>query len=150
LLSVRLDGAAEERAPSANPEQVKRQTFLAIRDYLIALARQQPLILVFEDLHWADTLSLDLILLLMDALTLAPLLLLCVYRPEREHKCGLLGPHALQKCPERYTEISLRELTPAQSRRLVESLLAIEDLPESVKEMILEKARGNPFFVEEV
>src|SRR5262249_11840760 len=43
-----------------------------------------------------------------------------------------------------------RELTPSQSRRLVASLLTIEELPESVKERILERARGNPFFVEEV
>jgi predicted ATPase len=86
----------------------------------------------------------------MDALRLAPLFLACVYRPEREHKCWHLGAIAQRKCPERYTELHLRELTPQQSRRLVESLLHIEALPATVKEQILTKAQGNPFFVEEV
>src|SRR5205814_9197134 len=72
------------------------------------------------------------------------------YRPEREHKCWHLATLAYRKCPERFTEIHLRELTAEQSRRLVGSLLTIEDLPASVKELILTKSRGNPFFVEEV
>src|SRR5207249_10310303 len=71
-------------------------------------------------------------------------------RPEHDHKCWHLGTIASRKCGDRYTEIHLRELTPPQSRRLVEALLTIENLPASVKELILEKSRGNPFFVEEV
>ena len=121
-----------------------------MRDFLVALARRRPLVLVLEDLHWADSLSLDLISLLMEALPLAPLLLLCVYRPEREHKCWHLGTLAARKCPSCYSELHLRELTPEQSRQLVESLLTIDSLPAVVKELILERSRGNPFFVEEV
>ena len=79
----------------------------------MALARRQPLVLVLEDLHWADPLSLDLISLLMETVSEAPLLLLCVYRPEREHRCWQLATIASRKCPERYTEVTLRELTPA-------------------------------------
>src|SRR5439155_10364490 len=74
----------------------------------------------------------------------------CIYRPEREHKCWHLATVASRKCPERFTEVSLRELSPAQSRRLVEALLTIDNLPASVKDLILAKAHGNPFFVEEV
>src|SRR5947209_9971245 len=113
------------------------------------MASRRPLVLVMDDLHWADGLSLDLFSLLLEALPLAPLLLLCVYRPEREHKCWHLATIASRKCPDRFTELQLRELTPQQSRRLIESLLTIENLPAAVKELILEKSRGNPFFVEE-
>jgi len=116
----------------------------------MALSRERPIVLVFEDLHWADSLSVDAIMLLIEAITLAPLLLLCVYRPEQEHKCWRLGTLAAQKYPERFTELHLRELTSQQSRRLVESLLTIDSLPGSVKDLILDKSRGNPFFVEEV
>jgi tetratricopeptide (TPR) repeat protein len=150
MLSLRFDTDWDQRLNNASPEQIKHQTFLAIRDLMLALAKRQPLILLCEDLHWADSLSLDVLSLLMESLTLAPILLLCVYRPEREHKCWHLATIASRKCPERYTEIALRELTPPQSRRLVESLLTIENLSASVKELILEKSRGNPFFVEEV
>jgi class 3 adenylate cyclase/tetratricopeptide (TPR) repeat protein len=150
LFSIRLGNAWDERVRNASPEQVKHQTFVAIRDLFLALAGRRPVVLVCEDLHWADSLSLDLISLLMEALTRAPILLLCIYRPERQHRCRQLETQAVEKCPERYTELRLQELTPAQSRRLVESLLTVEDLPLSVKELILEKSRGNPFFVEEV
>ncbi|MGH2350845.1 MAG: AAA family ATPase, partial [Chloroflexota bacterium] len=150
LLSVRFGSAWDERLREAGPEQVKQQTFLAIRDFLLALAKVQPVVLVLEDLHWADSLSLDLVSLLMEGLTLVPLLLVCVYRPEQEHKCSHLTTIAARKCAERYTELRLRELSPPQSRRLVDSLLRIEDLPATAKELILAKAQGNPFFVEEV
>ena len=61
------------------------------------------MILVAEDLHWADSLSLDLLSLLMEALPEARLLLLCVYRPEREHRCWHLATVAERKFPERFT-----------------------------------------------
>lgn len=150
MLSLRFGTEWDERLKNASPEQIKHQTFLAIRDLILTLAKRRPVILVCEDIHWADSLSLDVISLLMESLTPAPLLLLCVYRPEREYKCRHLSTIAARKCPERYTENSLRELTPPQCRCLVESLLTIENLPTSLKDLILEKSRGNPFFVEEV
>jgi tetratricopeptide (TPR) repeat protein len=150
LLSLRFGNDWDLRLKNTDPEHLKHQTLLAVRDFFVALAKQQPVLLVLEDLHWADSLSLDVISLLMEALAEAPLLLLCVYRPEREQKSVRLGSIASRKCPERYTELLLRELTPSQSRHLVASLLTIEELPSSVRELILEKAHGNPFFLEEV
>lgn len=150
LLSVRLGDDMEERLKGNSPEQIRRRTFLAVHDFFVTLANRQPVVLVFEDLHWADSLSLDLISLLMEGLLLGPLFLLCVYRPDREHKCWHLGTIAAQKCRGRYTELRLRELTYQQSRRLVESLLVIEALPTSVKDLILDRSQGNPFFIEEV
>ncbi|MBI1922917.1 tetratricopeptide repeat protein, partial [Candidatus Poribacteria bacterium] len=55
-----------------------------------------------------------------------------------------------RKCLDRYTEITLKQLSSHESRRLVEELLTIDNLPESVKGMILRKSEGNPFFIEEV
>jgi class 3 adenylate cyclase/tetratricopeptide (TPR) repeat protein/regulation of enolase protein 1 (concanavalin A-like superfamily) len=149
LLSVRFR-EWDDRIRYMPPEQMKYQTFLTLRDVFLALAQQRPLLVILEDLHWADNLSLDLLNLLMDDLRLAPMMLLCVYRPDREHRSWHIGAQASGKCPDRYTEITLRPLNPHESRRLVESLLSIENLPETVKESILQKAEGNPFFVEEV
>jgi predicted ATPase len=140
----------DERLKTAGPEEIRQQTFLAVRDLLLALARRAPLVLVLEDLHWADSLSLDLAAVVMETLTLAPILLVCVYRPEHEHPCWHLGAVARRKCLDRYTEITLHELSPQQSRRMVESLLRIDALPASLREEVLAKAQGNPFFVEEV
>jgi adenylate cyclase len=171
LLSAGFDTDWDERLLNASPEQIRHQTFLAVRDFLVALSRGQPLLLILEDLHWADSLSLNLISLLMESLQCAPIGLLCVYRPEREatrsadggtsrevgrwsgappRGCADLAAIAGRKCPERIAEIGLRELTPEQSGQLVESLLPDERLPGPVKKQIMERSRGNPFFLEEL
>jgi DNA-binding SARP family transcriptional activator/predicted ATPase len=150
LLSVRTEGEGQGYIANETPEHIRHRTFLALRDFVLALTRRQPVVLAFEDLHWADSLSLDLISLLMEALTQGPLLLLCVYRPERGHKCWHLGTIAAQKCRGRYTELYLHELDPHQSHQLVESLLTSEALPHAVKDVLLDRSQGNPFFIEEM
>jgi len=150
LMNLRFGGDLDTRLEHYSAEQIKYQTMMRLRDLLVALARQERLMLVLEDLHWADDLSLDLLSLLMDELIAHPLMLVCVYRPEREHRVWRLGSMAQRKCLERYTEISLQKLHPRESRRLVQELLAIDNLPESVRGVILSKSEGNPFFIEEV
>src|SRR5262249_23946935 len=91
LLSARFEDSRDGWRDRTSPEQILHGTFLAIRDLLLALSHRSPLILVLEDLHWADTLSLDLIAFLMEVIPDSPLLMLCVYRPEPEHRCRHLG-----------------------------------------------------------
>ncbi|MFN8489237.1 MAG: ABC transporter substrate-binding protein [Caldilineaceae bacterium] len=147
----RLLGLGQERTwEDQDSEQLHQQTLFAMRDLLIALAQAQPLVLVLEDLHWADPLSLELVVLIMEALAQQPILLLCVYRPEQEHKVWQLVALASRKCPEHYIELALRELTPRQSRLLVTALLVAPDLAPAAQDFILAKAQGNPLFLEEL
>jgi predicted ATPase len=150
MLAIHDGDDWDPRLAHAGPEQVRRQTLMAVREFLLALARRRPVVLVLEDLHWSDTHSLDLISLLIDALPESSLCLLCVYRPEREHRSWRLGSGAAQKCAGHYTELVLRELSPAQSRRLMHSLLRAESLSPAVEAFVLERARGNPFYLEEM
>lgn len=150
ILSIQFGNDWDKRFEEIDPEQIKNRTFLAVRDFVLSLAKTRPTVFVLEDLHWSDNLSLDLIPLLMESLTLAPILLICVYRPDQDQKSWHLATIAGQKCPERYTEFRLSELTQVQSRLLIESLLKIENLSSKVKDRITERAQGNPFFVEEV
>jgi DNA-binding SARP family transcriptional activator len=150
LLSLPDDRGQRISFPEYTAERLRQETFLAVRDILVALARQRPVILVFEDLHWADGLSLDLISLLMEALRESPLLLLCAYRPDPGHRSAHLGAVASRKCGDRYTELRLSELSHDQSARMVASLLRTASLPLSARELILERCQGNPFFIEEV
>jgi predicted ATPase/DNA-binding SARP family transcriptional activator len=150
LLSLQFGTAWDNRLTHAGPEQIRHRTFEAIHSFFVALARRWPVVLVFEDIHWADSLSLDLISLLMEAVPHTPLLLLCVYRPDRHHKSWRLATIASHKCPENYTELHLADLTPAQSRQLVDDLLALGESTLPVKDLILAKAQGNPFFLEEM
>lgn len=150
LLAVRLDNAGESRLAHVDPQQLHQRTRVAIQKLLGALAQMQPTVLVFEDLQWADALSLDLLTALLEILAPAPLLLLCAYRPEAAQAEEPLATLARQHCPACFTELSLHELTPTQSRQLVASLLAIDALPSAMREAILTKGEGNPLFLEEI
>jgi len=154
LMSIRFGNELDEKLKYFSPEQIMHQTLMRLRDFFVTIAREKPLLLILEDLHWSDALSLELIMSLMDELVTMPLMLLCVYRPsqetEIEPRLRQLPSIAERKCVDRYTEINLKQLSTLESRQLVETLLAIDNLPESVKEMILQKSEGNPFFIEEV
>jgi len=150
LLSLPIGPEWEARLGQDDPEQIRWHTFLAIRDFFRALCQRQPVVLVFEDLHWADSLSLDLISLLMEHLDTVPLLLLCVYRPVREHRCWHLATIAAQKCQGNLVELYLRELTREQSWQMVSALLVSHTLPLPVRNLIMDQSQGNPFFIEEV
>jgi len=150
LMSIKFGDDLDRRLDGYSSEQIRHQTMVRLRDIFTALARQNPLLLIIEDLHWGDDLSLDLISLLMDELTTNQMMIVCVYRPEQEHRCMKLSSLAQRKCFENYTEIKLQKLSRVQSSKLVQSLLTIDALPEKVREIILLKSEGNPFFIEEV
>ncbi len=149
LLSIYFNNDWDSRLKNASLEQVQHQTFLAIYDFLVALAQQQPLVLVFEDLQWADDLSLDLLSLLMEAIPSSPILLICIYRPQQTHKGRRLSSIAAEKIPGQDTHIDLRELDPEQSLHLVQSMLATSNLPPTLGNLVVKKSYGNPFFIEE-
>ncbi len=150
LLAVPATHDWQERLAGVNPNQVRQRTFAAIQRLVTALAHQQPVVLLFEDLHWGDALSLDLIGGLLATLAGAPLLLLCLYRPEERQAHEPLLALAQHQCADRLTIIRLHELTPTHSRQLVSGLLATGALPATVELTIIDKAQGNPFFLEEI
>jgi len=156
LLSATDPGAGGPDAGTADPDTIRAGIFEAVRDLVVALACRRPLVLVFEDLHWADALTLDLISFLMDSLVppasgAPPALgLLCVYRPQQEHRCRHIPMVAFGKCPDRYTEIIVHDLTPEESAELVAALLETSELPEHLTRAILDRSQGNPFFLEEI
>lgn len=150
VLSAKLPEAYQEQIRYAAPEQIRHQTLLRMQEMFIALAHRHPLVLILEDLHWADELSLDLLWVLLDVLETTPLMLVCVYRPQREHRSWQIDGIASSRHRDRCTSIRLNPLTSQQSQQMVQSLLAIESLPAETEAVILQRTEGNPFFVEEV
>ena len=118
----------DERLRLADPAQIRHRTFAVLRAFFGARRERQPTVLVMEDLHWADSLSLDLIGELVSLLADHPLLLLCVYRRAgiSERASGRGGGAALPGC---YTELRLHALTTDESRQMLASLLTVEGLP---------------------
>ncbi len=131
-------------------EAFKRELY----EVMPALWRQrfatQPAVLVFEDIHWSDPASIDLLLHLFPLTAEIPLVILCVFRPERQGAVWRIKTTADADYHHRYSEINVRPLSNGQVNEMVDHLLAIADLPGDLRERILERASGNPFFVEEV
>ena len=129
---------------------MRDRTFGATREYIERLASVRPLVFVFEDLHWVDPTSLDLLETLMPLTNSCKLMIIAVFRPLRQEPSWRFHEIATRDYLDRYTSIALEPLDEEGSRSLVANLLHVEDLPASVRSLILQKAEGNPFFVEEV
>src|SRR5215210_9581002 len=128
-----------------------RQRFTeATRSYIGKLAQMAPSVLVFDDLHWADEASVELLVNVAELVRSTPLLVICLMRPDKDAPSWSAIESVRGKLSPRYTEIVLEPLDAEHSRQLLGNLLYIEDLPTSVRDLILQKSEGNPFFVEEV
>ena len=150
LLLLQLDGEALERVRLLDPQALQSQYLSALRQLLRALAGRGPLVLVLDDIHWADPSSVDLLIKLLPLASEAPMLFCFVTRPDRDAPGWKLVTAARDAMGAGLAELALNPLTEADSRQLVSNLLEIESLPESIRSIILKKAEGNPFFVEEV
>ena len=149
VLSVESEATKKAVALLEGDELVKRIK-AASRGYLHARAERNPTVIVLDDLHWADSASLDLLLSVAELVEELPLMIVCLLRPDKDAPSWSATERARSQLGERYTEVVLEPLDDAQAKELLGTLLYIEDLPESVRNLILEKAEGNPFFVEEV
>ncbi|MCB0117334.1 MAG: AAA family ATPase, partial [Caldilineaceae bacterium] len=146
---IRLGDPWDTRHTDMEPEAVRTEVVDGLRCFVSALARQRPTVLVLEDLHWADTLSLDLFIQLMDDVADLPLLLVGVYRPDAQHRVRQMPTAAAQHCPGCWLELPLRRLAPAQTRQLLHNLLAADALPAVLEEHLLAQSAGNPLYLEE-
>jgi class 3 adenylate cyclase/tetratricopeptide (TPR) repeat protein len=120
------------------------EAFAAWRRFLEALAEQHPLVVVFEDLHWADDALLDFIDHLVDWASGVPLLVLATARPElleRRPSWGGGKPNA--------TTLSLSSLSDEETAELVHALLENPVLPAETQAVLLARAGGNPLYAEE-
>ncbi len=117
----------------------------AWRVLLEALAQKQPLIIVVDDLQWADEALLDLLEYLAERITTVPILFLCPARPDFFDRRRDWGGGQ-----RNFTTIELDALSRDETSELVDALLNTDDLPEVLRHTILTRAEGNPFFVEEI
>jgi len=131
-------------------EAFQRELYTALENIWRDSARTQPVIYVFDDLHWADSASIELLLHLLQLVDEIPVLFLCASRPYRQSLGWQVKLHAETNYPHRYQEIKLNPLRLEESQELIHRLIQITDLPLDLQSLILQKAEGIPFFVEEV
>jgi class 3 adenylate cyclase/tetratricopeptide (TPR) repeat protein len=149
MLGMRLERDEAEHLATHSPQEVQERLFALIEDFLRRLAQQRPSVLVMEDLHWADDSSLELIQHLLPLVRQVPLAIIGVLR--RGEGEIPWWPVLTESYADRLTHIELVPLARESTVTLVEELLSgTGTLPDSVQNLIIGKAEGNPFFVEEV
>jgi predicted ATPase len=139
LLSMPL---AEHYPPlDWSPQKQRQRTHEALVAWLVAEAERQPVLAVWEDLHWADPSTLELLGLVLDQTPTVPLCTLLTYRPE------FLPPWE----PRSYlTQLTLTRLTRPQAEEMVQRVTGGKALPTEVVQQIVTKTDGVPLFVEEL
>ncbi|MFC1895309.1 AAA family ATPase [Thermodesulfobacteriota bacterium] len=137
LLSLKIE---DEEYQKLEPQQKHERTFEALRDLLVRASEEKPLVLAVEDLHWMDATSKEFIDYLIGWLANTHILLIFLYRPEFSHNWGSRSY---------YTKIGVDQLSAPTSAELVHSILEGADVVPELRELILNRAGGNPLFMEE-
>jgi tetratricopeptide (TPR) repeat protein len=140
-LLVLLDALPED-SPflQLDPPQRRQRTLDALKRLLLRESQVQPLLLVFEDLHWIDSETQALLNSLVESLPTARLLLLVNYRPEYQHGWG---------GKTYYTQLRLDPLPPVRANELLHALLGDDPSLAPLKQLLITRTEGNPFFPEE-
>ncbi len=128
-----------------SPEFWKSRLQKAMREIVSALTKRGPTVFCFEDLHWADPSSVDLVHFLLSDFRY-PALYLCVYRPT----FSLFTSHQVSSLGKVYQDIRLVDLSTSEARDMVESLLKTKTVPPELPRFVEQKVEGNPFYLEEM
>jgi class 3 adenylate cyclase len=126
---------------SLSPEEQRRRLLATLIEWLLGTARTRPLILVIEDLHWADPSTLELVQLLVEQGATARMLLLFTARPEFRPAWPLRAHH---------TQITLNRLSAQNVRQMVAQVAAQNALTSETLDAVVERTSGVPLFVEEL
>jgi tetratricopeptide (TPR) repeat protein len=140
LLSL-LDALPEDSPfQKLDPPQRRQRTLAAVKRVLLRESQEQPLLLIFEDLHWIDSETQVLLDSLVDSLPTDRILLLVNYRPEYQHNWG---------SKTYYTQLRLDPLAPVSAEELLQALLGDDLSFAPLKRLLIARTEGNPFFLEE-
>ena len=147
LFELPLDESMQERVKFLSAEALQARILQSVQDCVRLRTKQRPLALIWEDMHWADPSSLEVFENLLPLTINEPLFLICITRPDDNPATDLLD--RIEKDNESTVHrIDLSPLTGDESRSLFEQILKIDN--EQTRNLILDRAEGNPFFLEEL
>jgi len=138
LLGIRDE---DDRLATLSPEAIKARTVEGIRQMLVRGSRRRPLLIVLEDLHWIDRTSEECVAALVEELSGSPILFVATYRP---------GYRPAWMARSYATQFAIQPLSSDDSLSVVRTVLQVDQVPEPLVRQILDKAEGNPFFLEEL
>ncbi|MBE0410485.1 MAG: AAA family ATPase, partial [Anaerolineales bacterium] len=134
------------KAHLQDAQALRNRGMNSLREYFLASSRQMPVVVFLEDVHWADDSSLDAIKELGRMTGVQPMLLVCLARPSLYERRPYWG-----EGQEYHRKIELQPLSKRESRHLVEEILQhVEQVPVELRELVVQGAEGNPFYIEEL
>jgi tetratricopeptide (TPR) repeat protein len=149
LLGVDAGPEADRITANMTAPMLQRRTFEAVTALIEAAAGHRPLIVVLEDLHWADAVSLALLEELMAVTDRAMLLLVVAMRPDRDQPSWHFHEAAARLYEHRYTPITVEPLRPEAAAEMVTQMVGKSFDPE-LSATLISRAEGNPFYLEEL
>lgn len=150
LMGMKPSGRYAERIKGIEGEALEKMILKNVRELLIKATELKPLVIILEDLHWADTSSLDLLESLFRLTETRNILFINVFRPGYEKTGNRLIDTIKKKLSVYYVEIVLEPLDDQMSEVLIMSMLKISGLHHAIIGKIVQRTGGNPFFIEEV
>jgi class 3 adenylate cyclase/tetratricopeptide (TPR) repeat protein len=150
LMGIKLVGRYAERVKGIEGEALEKLILKNVRDLITRGTQRAPLVVILEDLHWADTSSIELMESLFRLAAKERIVFINVFRPGYTDSGERIIKTIQENYPERYIEIAIQPLDEKQTETLIMNLLNIKGFPHKLKEQIIERAGGNPYFIEEV
>ena len=149
LLGLQPHDQEGERLLSLEPEQLRRQIFVAVRRFLQVIAKNVPIILILDDLHWIDPISAELLLFAATIVASDPVMLLCAQRKEGSDAPNDRLVKLQSLLSEQTVPLLLNRLSSQESQSLIEALLSSVELPQTLLGKVITQSEGNPYFIEE-
>jgi class 3 adenylate cyclase/tetratricopeptide (TPR) repeat protein len=150
LMGIKLSGRYAERIEGIEGEALEKLITKNLRDLLTKATELTPLVIVIEDLHWADTSSIELMESLFRLVKTQKILFINIFRPGYSETGDYIIKIVKDKFPDNFVEIVLKPLSEKTSEQLINKILNIKGLQHAAIENIVKRADGNPFFIEEV
>jgi class 3 adenylate cyclase/tetratricopeptide (TPR) repeat protein len=144
------DEASVQTVAGVQGDALVQKMVEATRGYLCGIAMEAPLAVILDDLHWADEASLNLLLSLADLSAAHPIFFICMLRPDKTAPSWDSIQKIQEKLEKRFDSILLEPLQAEQTDAMLTNLLGARALQEPIRDLIVQKADGNPFFVEEL
>ena len=150
LLEIMMGVKEQADNQDLSGENLKRKIYSEMLKNLELLSREGPTVFVVDDLHWSDSASAEFLVHLFQLADHLPILFLCSFRPHHNSQAWAVKEAVEMNYAHRYAQINLLPLPENESNQLINSYLGGADLPQNIRQLILQKSDGNPFFMEEV
>jgi class 3 adenylate cyclase/tetratricopeptide (TPR) repeat protein len=150
MMGYRLEGKARERVKGIEGEALENLILKNLRDLLSRAASIRPVVIIIEDAHWCDLSSVIFLESLFKLVRKQQILFVIVFRPGHAETGERMRKFTAENLAGHHLEINVEPLAEQESNALIQNLLHKVNLPEEINRLIIDRAAGNPFFIEEL